>query len=290
MEDQGQSRLIVAGVAHHLSKVLSVSKSMPHVTVKVIELMPFDNVPVATVQPADPKLNHGKAILYKREGKWVIIAGRETLRRAVETSEVGVSVILLSSQALKRCKVDSFVHQQSAPSTVPYSAEPRRTYNEEFANTPRFVDKRTPRAATIESNRFNDAAKSAPASTSTPSRGVAQKAPQSQTKQSDFQRHHERVQDHARANPNDPRLYRKPATIEPGQDRPMEAFAQVNKVVAEVTQRPRVNLSGEERRSPNRGLYGRNSNTRTHTTNPSGEKRPSSGDSLYGKNSRDPSR
>lgn len=306
MEDQAQSRLIVAGVAHHLSKVLSAAKGLPKLQVKTEELMPFASIAVATVEPVDPKLNHGAVILYKREGKWMILTGRETARRAVDSGEATLSITLMTGQALKRAKVDSFVHVSGTTISQPYEApasfspQAKRSY-ENLDNPPRIIDKRTPRAATIESNRFNDSVSKPPmanrpdrpqfdrpaqksnnssfsgahVSTDGPSRGAPQRTPGMQaTEPKPFHvkrdkpvslaeiggyRNQPKADSQGRARYNTSHVNPK---IEPGQDRPMEEFGQVNKVVTEIRQQPRVNVDGE-RRSTNRGLYGRNANSRT---------------------------
>lgn len=147
MEQHAQSLLIVAGIKHLLEKVLTMSKTMPSIEAKTAEFLPFDSVQVATVEPANPKLNHGEVVLYKREGKWIIITGRESVRRAVETGAATFRARLLSAQALKRCKMDYFKHPDDGK---PLPA-PTPTYTEEFRNAPRIVDRRPAR----ESEYFN---------------------------------------------------------------------------------------------------------------------------------------
>ena len=162
MEAQAQSKLIVAGIKYHLDKALALSKTMPVLQMKTAEFLPFEEVQVATVEPADAKLNHGEIVLHKREGKWIIITGRESVRRAVETGAAGFGTRLMSAQALKRCKVDCFVHPdhnkplpqpqhtydssygQSRPSYPAKPHYPRRTYSEpseQFRNAPHITEK-----------------------------------------------------------------------------------------------------------------------------------------------------
>ena len=172
MEAQAQSTLIVAGIKYQLNKALSLAKTMPIIQAKTIEFLPFDQVQIAEVVPADPKLNHGEIVLFKRESKWIIITGRESVRRAVETGAAGFGARLLSAQALKRCKVDCFVHpdhdkpprpvehthddsygtRQPQYSTNSYprgpkpasgfNGSPRPKTGEDFRNAPRIIDKR----------------------------------------------------------------------------------------------------------------------------------------------------
>lgn len=158
MEAQAQSILIVAGIRHQLSKVLMLSKTMPTMSVRADEFMPFEQVQVATVEPADPKLNHGEVIVFRREGKLIIITGRETVRSAVEAHKTDIRVTLLSAQALKRCKLDAFVHpDHNKPLPAPVVLEEARSYpskpsyprpksgsGDEYRNAPRIIDKRQP--------------------------------------------------------------------------------------------------------------------------------------------------
>lgn len=152
MEAQAQSTLIVAGIKYQLNKALSLAKTMPTIQAKTIEFMPFDQVQIAEVVPADPKLNHGEIVLFKREGKWIIITGRESVRRAVETGATGFGATLLSTQALKRCKVDCFVHPDHDKPPRPPEHSHDDSYgtrqshpaprHDEFRNAPRVIDKR----------------------------------------------------------------------------------------------------------------------------------------------------
>jgi hypothetical protein len=150
MEAKAQSLLIVAGIEYHLDRVLQLAKTMPPIEAKTADFLPFENAKTVEVKPADPNLNHGEIILFKREGKWIIITGRESVRRAVETGAAGFGARLLSAQALKRCKVDCFVHPDDGkPSVVappPYEAPPR----DDYRNAPRIVDKRKPMSPTYD--------------------------------------------------------------------------------------------------------------------------------------------
>jgi len=139
MEQNAQPRLIVAGTAYHLDRALTHSHTMPKIELKTSELQPFDKVEVATIEPTDPKMNHGEVTVFKREGKWMLLWGRETARRAIENGIMHLRVTLMSSQALKRCKVETFTHpDHGKPAPAPL-------YSDEFRNTPRFVDKRPAR-------------------------------------------------------------------------------------------------------------------------------------------------
>lgn len=170
MEAKAQSMLIVAGIKYHLDKALALSKTMPVLEMKTVEFLPFEQAQVATIEPADAKLNHGEIVLYKREGKWIIITGRESVRRAVETGAAGFGARLLSAQALKRCKVDSFVHPDEGKPLPPpehthdssygqsrsqqphYPRSTKSGPGDQFRNAPRIVDNRQPTYGNTRSN------------------------------------------------------------------------------------------------------------------------------------------
>ena len=137
MERQAQAKLMVAGIPHSLDQALVLSRTMPKIELKASELCPFDEVAVATIEPADPKMNHGEAVVFKREGKWMLLWGRETARRAIEQGLMHLRVTLMSSQALKRCKVESFKHPDDGKQLPP----PPPTYGDEFRNAPRMSAK-----------------------------------------------------------------------------------------------------------------------------------------------------
>lgn len=293
MEDQAQARLIIAGVEYHLSKVLAASKTMPRMTLDVKELTPFEKVGIAETRNGGAKfLKFGMIILYQHSGKWIIITGHETVRRAVDMGECSVGIIRMSSQALKRCKVDSFTHGADAgvkpryglgdlgdlmkekhASTVP--VKPTNPHPAERPATKPYVpnsgsyDKhqRDIRQMSNDAQRRVDANPSRgarPTMEATPSKPVHVKRDKPvsladlnvKTRNSNLSGAHSPNNSTPLYNKNThatlrdasrEQLAKQPA-VEPGQDRPMEEFGQVQKVVQEV------------RRTPGRGLYGRNSN------------------------------
>jgi hypothetical protein len=254
MEDQTQSRLMVNGVAHNLENVQRIMKGSPKNDVKPSDIYPPAHINFAAlIEPEQPKLNHSEVAFYEFEGKYIVLLGRETVRRAIESKAVTISGRIISKQSLKRCRAQAFVHpDEGKPARAPVydrsdDEPPRKHTPKPSFNAPRGVealsglrDKLTPQSAKLPNHGVSGAhAPGYPKPAGQRPAGMVGKAP----------------------TPAKP-VYTKDVRVEPGQDRPMQQYGQVDRVRNETdrtTRPPRPATTDGRPSTPNkqrRGPYG----------------------------------
>jgi hypothetical protein len=129
-------RLLAGHDVHYLDLVERVAKAAPPVEIKRDEIDAGKTI--ILIPDEDPTVHHGGIVFHKWEGKYIVLMGRETALRALESGTAIVKGKLVSRQALKRCKVDEASDEPKAVAPV----TPPKSYDDDFRNAPRIVDKR----------------------------------------------------------------------------------------------------------------------------------------------------
>lgn len=135
MQTNSSVRLTAVGIEHYLDQVQVQAKQAPVTSINAHEILdPSEQDFAAKIDPEQPKLNHGDMVFFKFGGKYIVLVGRETARRALADGQGVLRGKLVSKQALKRCRIDS----GATPVARPVQVETKRPAQADFRNTPTF--------------------------------------------------------------------------------------------------------------------------------------------------------
>ncbi|MDR3392301.1 MAG: hypothetical protein P4L77_11265 [Sulfuriferula sp.] len=135
MQTNSSVRLTAVGIEHYLDQVQVQAKQAPVTSINAHEILdPSEQDFAAKIDPEQPKLNHGDMVFFKFSGKYIVLVGRETARRALADGQGVLRGKLVSKQALKRCRIDS----GATPVARPVQVETKRPAKVDFRNTPTF--------------------------------------------------------------------------------------------------------------------------------------------------------
>lgn len=109
--------LIVLNQPHKAVQVYHAARSAPEVRVEIKDLL-LDH-PASPTTDADPTLlDQASLLIYKYNGRWLVLTGMETVRKAIESKDTIVTAALISTPSLKKCRILPAVVEQPEPEPV----------------------------------------------------------------------------------------------------------------------------------------------------------------------------
>lgn len=138
MVDTPRATISVAGILHYLDLVQQIGSQAANVSIKLEDIHPVTDPDFqCPMVPAQPEAEHREILFYKREGKYLILLGRETLKRLTDSGTFNIKGRLISGPMLKRTRCE-------VVNAIPASVEPVRAYvdrskkySDDFRNPPR---------------------------------------------------------------------------------------------------------------------------------------------------------
>lgn len=121
--------LTVNGAEHNLLLMLKTASTGPLIDVKVNELALDSDIPDNRVlyTPHNADIHDEGLVVYKHNGKFLVLSGRNIAIRARTNKEPSVSARLISTPALKRARIIKEVEKVHIPTPAPTSGYNRNS-------------------------------------------------------------------------------------------------------------------------------------------------------------------
>ena len=132
MEDHSKTLLLLNSVSHHLDAVLRSIHGAPTIeidldTVNVSEGPNARAQHVVNMRPDQPGLHQGQVVVFKQDGGFTILLGKDVVAAARAKGSTKINGKLLSTMALKKCRVPVSTEPQIRPE--PYYRDPQGVTN-----------------------------------------------------------------------------------------------------------------------------------------------------------------
>jgi hypothetical protein len=140
MVDTPRATISVAGILHYLDLLQQIGSQAAKVSIKLEEIVPLDDPNLqAPIVPAQPEAQHREILFYKREGKYMVLLGRETLKRLMDSGTFNINGRLISGPMLKRTRCEVVNAVQAAVDAPQAYVDRPKHYPSDYRNAPRMT-------------------------------------------------------------------------------------------------------------------------------------------------------
>lgn len=127
LKEDGKQVVHFNGHSHKLIQLLGKASTAPLIEVSKGEIVLDDGALPVKYGNHSPDLDE-HIVLYKHDGKFYVLYGRDVVRKGFDNSQLSFKGRLISSPALKQCRIVEDTVQPAAPASPPG-----------FENRPRFA-------------------------------------------------------------------------------------------------------------------------------------------------------